>query len=62
LKIQQDKKVDGTYDPVKTKEEIIKIFKEEKMAVTNILQGLLKEQVSELNKQIVNYFLLIQKF
>jgi hypothetical protein len=41
---------------MRTKEEIIKIFKEEKMAVTNILQGLLKEQVAELNKQIVIYF------
>ena len=49
----QDKKNEGSYDPVKTKEEIIKIFKEEKMGVTNILQGLLKTQVDELNKQIV---------
>jgi hypothetical protein len=57
-----EKKNEGNYDPMKTKEEIIKIFKEEKMAVTNILQGLLKEQVNELNKQIVififrNFFL-----
>lgn len=43
------------------KEEIIKIFKDEKMDVTNILQKELKEQVMLLNKEMVNsfYFFLI---
>ena len=55
-KILQEKKNDGSYDPQKTKEDIIKIFKEEKMAVTNILQNTLKKQVAELNLQIVLQF------
>lgn len=41
--------------PSKIKEEIIKIFKDEKMDVTNILQKELKEQVMLLNKEMVNY-------
>ena len=40
----------------KMKEEIIKIFKDEKMDVTNILQKELKEQVMLLNKEMVNLF------
>jgi hypothetical protein len=55
-KILQEKKNEGSYDPQKTKEDIIKIFKEEKMAVTNILQNTLKKQVAELNLQIVFHF------
>jgi hypothetical protein len=55
-KILQEKKNEGSYDPQKTKEDIIKIFKEEKMAVTNILQNTLKKQVAELNLQIVLQF------
>lgn len=39
--------------PAKIKEEIIKIFKDEKMDVTNILQKELKEQVMLLNKEMV---------
>jgi len=39
--------------PQKIKEEIIKIFKDEKMDVTNILQKELKEQVMLLNKEMV---------
>lgn len=39
--------------PNKIKEEIIKIFKDEKMDVTNILQKELKEQVLLLNKEMV---------
>jgi hypothetical protein len=42
--------------PNKMKEEIIKIFKDEKMDVTNILQKELKEQVMLLNKEMVNLF------
>jgi hypothetical protein len=61
LKIQQEKINEGTYDPLKTKEDIIKIFKEEKMAVTNILQNLLKEQVSALNKEIVRIIIIMYK-
>jgi hypothetical protein len=56
LKIQQEKMKEGSYDPLKTKDDIIKIFKEEKMSVTNILQNLLKEQVTVLNKEIVKIF------
>jgi len=56
LKIQQEKMKEGSYDPMKTKDDIIKIFKEEKMSVTNILQNLLKEQVTALNKEIVKIF------
>jgi hypothetical protein len=40
--------------PNKIKDEIIKIFKDEKMDVTNILQKELKEQVMILNKEMVN--------
>jgi hypothetical protein len=55
LKLQKDK-LDKEYEknPNSVKEEIIKIFKSEKMDVTNILQGELKEQVQLLNKEIVN--------
>jgi hypothetical protein len=54
LKLQKDK-LDKDYEknPNSVKEEIIKIFKSEKMDVTNILQGELKEQVQILNKEIV---------
>jgi hypothetical protein len=40
-------------NPNKIKDEIIKIFKDEKMDVTNILQKELKEQVMILNKEMV---------
>jgi hypothetical protein len=43
--------------PSKIKEEIIKIFKDEKMDVTNILQKELKEQVMLLNKEMVKYII-----
>lgn len=45
--------------PNKIKEEIIKIFKDEKMDVTNILQKELKEQVLLLNKEMVFFIYLI---
>jgi hypothetical protein len=43
----------------KIKDEIIKIFKEEKMDVTNILQKELKEQVMILNKEMVIFLFFI---
>jgi len=43
--------------PSKIKEEIIKIFKDEKMDVTNILQKELKEQVMLLNKEMVKFII-----
>lgn len=42
-------------DPNKVKDEIIKIFKDEKMDVTNILQKELKEQVMILNKEMEEF-------
>ncbi len=52
--------------PNKIKDEIIKIFKDEKMDVTNILQKELKEQVMILNKEMVNiiklFFLIFFNF
>lgn len=41
--------------PSKIKDEIIKIFKDEKMDVTNILQKELKEQVMILNKEMEEF-------
>lgn len=43
--------------PSKIKEEIVKIFKDEKMDVTNILQKELKEQVMILNKEMVRFLI-----
>ena len=42
-------------DPVALKNDIINIFKEEKMYVTNILQTELKEQINILNKEIEDF-------
>ena len=47
LKIQKEK-MEGKEDHNKIKEDIIKAFKDEKTTVTNVLQKLLKEQVTEL--------------
>ncbi len=40
-------------DPQQIKNEVIKMFKDSKMHVTKILQDELKEQVKDLNKEIV---------
>jgi uncharacterized protein YkwD len=42
-------------DPQHIKNEIIKVFKDSKMHVTKILQEELKEQVKDLNKEIVRF-------
>lgn len=43
-------------DPQQIKNEIVKMFKDSKMHVTKILQEELKDQVKDLNKEIVIYF------
>ncbi len=53
LQLESDKMDSEKMPPQKIKEEIIKIFKDEKMDVTNILQKELKEQVMLLNKEMV---------
>ncbi len=56
LELEREKLGEGIEkDPWKIKEEIIRIFKDEKMDVTNILQKELKEQVMFLNKEMVIY-------
>lgn len=53
LNLEKEKREkDGTLDPVALKNDIINIFKEEKMHVTNILQDELKKQIGILNKEI----------
>lgn len=54
LKIQKEK-MEGKEDHDKIKEDIIKAFKDEKTTVTNVLQKLLKEQVTELQSKIENF-------
>ena len=51
LEIQKEKIKKGE-SPEKIKKDIIKIFKEEKSTISNILQKLLKEQVIILEKKI----------
>lgn len=56
LNLEKEKREkDGTLDPVALKNDIINIFKEEKMHVTNILQSELKEQIGLLNKEIEEF-------
>lgn len=56
LELEKSKLGDGfDRDPFKIKEEIIRIFKDEKMDVTNILQKELKDQVMQLNREMVNF-------
>ena len=54
LKIQKEK-MEGKEDHNKIKEDIIKAFKDEKTTVTNVLQKLLKEQVTELQSKIEDF-------
>ena len=56
MQLETEKMDSEKMHPNKIKEEIIKIFKDEKMDVTNILQKELKEQVMLLNKEMVKYF------
>ena len=53
LQLENQKPDSDRLNPNKIKDEIIKIFKDEKMDVTNILQKELKEQVMILNKEMV---------
>jgi hypothetical protein len=56
LNLEKEKREkDGTLDPVALKNDIINIFKEEKMHVTNILQDELKKQIAVLNKEIEDF-------
>jgi hypothetical protein len=56
LNLEKEKREkEGTLDPVALKNDIINIFKEEKMYVTNILQTELKEQINILNKEIEDF-------
>ena len=48
----QAKRMEAGDPPEKIREDIIKAFKDEKTNVTNVLQQLLKEQVTNLQKQI----------
>lgn len=54
LKIQKEK-MEQKEDHEKIKEDIIKAFKDEKTTVTNVLQKLLKEQVTELQNKIEDF-------
>ena len=54
LKIQKEK-MEGKEVHNKIKEDIIKAFKDEKTTVTNVLQKLLKEQVTELQSKIEDF-------
>ena len=54
LKIQKEK-MEAKEDHEKIKEDIIKAFKDEKTTVTNVLQKLLKEQVTELQNKIEDF-------
>ena len=54
LNLQKEKMEKGE-NPEKIKEDIIKAFKDEKTTVTNVLQKLLKEQVSALQSRIDNF-------
>jgi hypothetical protein len=54
LKIQKEKLANGEPQD-KIKEDIIKAFKDEKTTVTNVLQKLLKEQVTELQNKIEDF-------
>jgi hypothetical protein len=58
MELEKEKMAEGERDPAKIKEEIIRIFKDEKMDVTNILQKELKEQVMLLNKEMVYLYIL----
>lgn len=57
MQLEREKMDSEKMQPSKIKEEIIKIFKDEKMDVTNILQKELKEQVMLLNKEMVKYII-----
>ena len=54
LQIQKEKMEKGE-EPEKIKEDIIKAFKDEKTTVTNVLQQLLKEQVTNLQNKIESF-------
>lgn len=55
LETEKRKKNGVEIDPKSIKEDVIQIFKEEKMSVTNILQEELKEHISSLNKEIEEF-------
>lgn len=57
-KADRDDDVDKYVNTSEVKDKIIKIFKEEKMDITNILQKELREQVYILNKEIVYIYLI----